>query len=214
MWLRLPVTRTSVLIAVAVVVGMLLLLDQTGHLPGGNGAAPPSRHEASRVASPVATLPSPSAEVVGTGVGGWQQIATRYAELKGYADAHGVIEAAYAAVAAPYAEAVATYQATYPAGHQPETGLEQLVRQHIPNHLRLVELKISPPQPRAKGGYTSNANITVLGADSQAVSQALLALGNPDNGTLWKELTLTVDAKARSLRLEGLLAITLVESAE
>ncbi len=213
MTLRLPATRTSVLIGVAAIVGVLLLLDQTGYLPGGDGAAPPSRSEASRAAAAV-PLPLPPVDAAASRGSGWQQMATRYAELKGYADAHDVIEAAYAAVAAPYSEAVATYQATYPAGGKPEAGLEHLVRQHVSSRLRLVELKISSLRPGAKGGYTSNATIVVLGADSQAISQTLLALGNPDNGTLWKELTLTVDPKTRSLRLEGLLSITLVESAE
>jgi hypothetical protein len=218
----------TLMTALAVILVGLVALDQ-GYITKDVDEKPASRRNApvtqvtekSPVAA-VATAAEPDAVVASTAVapvsaGGaksWQQLAAQYGELKGYLDAKDDIARAYALVSGPYAEAIATYSATYPAGNRPGENLDRFIRQHLSSRLRLVNLKIMPPTPSGQGRYVSTANISLLAADSQAMAQAILDLGNPDNGLLWRELTVIADAAKKTLRVDGQLALTLIESAE
>lgn len=217
MELRRPPLRITLLLGVAVLMAGLIVLDQAGHLPDGGEQAAPRRRPVAPPAA-VATADAAAASVAppssAPAAAPWQQLADRYAELKGYVEGKDGIERAYARVSGPYAEAIATYGATYSAGNRPGDSLDRLVRQHLSGRLRLVELKITPAERQGAGRYTSTARISLLAADSLAMAQAILNLGNPDNGLLWKELSVVVDSGKKTLRLDGQLALTLVESAE
>jgi hypothetical protein len=224
MELRHPPLRITLLLAVAVLMVGLVLLDQFGYLPGGGDESSPRRRLAAQ--SPMAVAPPPSANAPSPAASApvaalaahqqthWQQLAARYAELKGYVEAKDDIERAYTQIGGPYAEAIASYGATYPAGNRPGESLDRFIRQHLSSRLRLVDLKIMPSAERGSGRYVSTAQISLLAADSQAMIQAVLDLGNPDNGLLWKELTVTADATKKTMRADGQLVLTLVESAE
>jgi hypothetical protein len=216
MKLRRPPLRITLLLAFALLMVGLVLLDQ-GYLSDDDKPAPRRRPAAS---AEVAQAPAVRAnEVVmqahSSETVPWRQLAGRYAELKGFVGAKDEIERAYASVSGPYSEGIATYAASYPAGSRPPgENLDRLIRQHLNDRLRVVDLNVTPPTPQGAGRFISTVRISLLSADSQAMTQAILDLGNPDNGLLWKELTLMVDSSKKTLRADGQLALTLIESAE
>lgn len=225
--------RTLVLVTLAMVMFALVLLDQFGYLGGKEEAvpSPQTRHQRqSAPERPIAETPqdtptvqtamqpaseasAPATQVQDDSSASWETLAHRYAVTKGLLEHRESLLQAYQKFAGPYADATATFKGIFAAGSKPGQA-DHYIRELIPSRIKISQLQATPATPLPGGGYMSSANLVLVSSDSTAMQQAILDLGNPDNGTLWKSLIVSVDTGRRQLRLEGQLSVLWVEAAE
>ena len=136
------------------------------------------------------------------------------AELKYFLAHAAEIRARYQAIAAPYAEAVATFVTLYAPDESPQGVANKRLSGLLPAGLELSGPLVSEVTPDDKGALWLTATLSFASADSAAFESALLALGDPANGVLWKELNVTGDPDKRMLRASGTLRLLMVEQVE
>lgn len=136
------------------------------------------------------------------------------AELKHFLAYAPQVRARYSAIAAPYAESVATFAALYPAGASPAESAKKGVAALLPKNVEMSDFMVARAEPGDKGATWLNATLVLDSGDSEAFGKAVLALGDAANGSVWKELTIAADAERRTLRASGQLALLAVEQAE
>ena len=135
-------------------------------------------------------------------------------ELKHFLAYAPQIRARYSAIAAPYAESVATFAALYPTGASPAESAKKGVAALLPKNVEMSDFMVARSRPDDKGATWLNATLVLNSSDSEAFGKAVLALGDAANGSVWKELTIAADAEHRTLRASGQLALLAVEQAE
>ena len=142
------------------------------------------------------------------------QLLRESAELKYFLAHAAEIRAHYQAIAAPYAEAVATFATLYAPDESPQRIAQKRLTDLLPAAVELSGPLVSEVAPDDKGALWLTATLSFTSADSAAFETALIALGDPANGVLWKELSVTGDPEKRILRASGTLRVLMVERAE
>ena len=136
------------------------------------------------------------------------------AELKHFLAYAPQVRARYHAIAAPYAESVATFATLYPAGETPAEIVKKRVAGLLPKNVEMSDLMIAQANPSDKGATWLAATLVLSSGDSEAFEKAILTLGDAANGTIWKRMTIAGDAEHRTLHASGQLALLMVEQAE
>jgi hypothetical protein len=186
--------RTLLLGATALVLVALTIFEYTAGKPGGNDSDP---------ARPAASGDERLAEK-------WDKIA----RLRYYRDNAPVIRQRYATIAVPYAESIAGFAALHPPGADAKSVAEQAVRDLLPAGVELKDILLAEAAKPVAGIVWLTATVSLASGDSQALSAALLALGNAGNGMIWKELSLGVDTANRRIQAKGELTLIAIEQAE
>ena len=144
-----------------------------------------------------------------------QALRQRLEYLRSVAHHSGEIRQAYAKVALPYAEAMASLPTWFGAGRDPKEALERAVRGLAADSGVEVEALVAgTPQRVAPGVYETVATVSVRAGDSNAMLRFLTDAGRPGNGMVWNGFQLSADTQARQLMLAGELRVLLIESAE
>jgi hypothetical protein len=141
-------------------------------------------------------------------------LAKEAAELKYFLAHASQVRARYQAIAVPYAESVATFATLYAAGENPAEAAKKRIAGLLPKSVVMSDLLIAQANVSEKGATWLDATLVLNGSDSDAFEQAILALGDPANGTIWKGMTIAGDAEHRTLRASGQLALLMVEQVE
>jgi hypothetical protein len=136
------------------------------------------------------------------------------AELKYFLAHAPEIRGRYQAIAVPYAEAVATFATLYNPGESPQAVAKQRLAGLMPAGVDVSGLLVSEAAPTERGAVWLTATLSFSSKDSAAFETALLALGDPANGTLWKEMEVGSDPETRTLRASGKLLVLMVEQNE
>ena len=124
------------------------------------------------------------------------------------------IRGRYQAIAVPYAEAVASFVTLYGPGESPQAIAKKRLSGLLPPGVDLSGLLVSEAPATSKGAVWLTATLSLSSRDSAAFEAAVLALGDPANGTLWKELDIGSDPETRTLRASGKLLALMVEQSE
>jgi hypothetical protein len=136
------------------------------------------------------------------------------AELKHFLAHAPEVRARYQAIAVPYAEAVATFGTLYAPGESPQAVARKRLSGLLPAPVDVSGLLVSEVNPSDRGAVWLTATLSFGSNDSAAFETAVLKLGDPANGTLWKELSIASDVEARTLRASGKLLLLMVEQSE
>ena len=141
-------------------------------------------------------------------------LAREAAELKYFLAHASQVRARYQTIAVPYAESVATFATLYPAGEDPAEIAKKRIAGLLPKNVEMSGLLIAQANTNEKGATWLTATLVLSGNDSDAFEQAILALGDAANGTVWKEMTIVGDVEHRTLRASGQLALLMIEQVE
>lgn len=136
------------------------------------------------------------------------------AELKHFIAHAPQVRARYHAIAAAYAESVATFATLYTAGASPAEIAKKRVAGLLPKNVEMSDLMVAQANASDKGATWLTATLVLSSSDSEAFEKAILSLGDAFNGTIWKGMTIASDAEHRTLRASGQLALLMVEQAE
>lgn len=183
--------RTAVLVAVAGVLAALVIAD---YWSGGAAKRDPARVRAESAAA--AGLP---AEVK---------------RMRGALLAREPIDAAYARVAVPYAERMATLRTYYTRQLAPRDIVLGALREALAQTpgVEIADAVVGVPQPRAPGVALASATVRLRSGDSQAIAAAVREIGRPSSGLVWREFSLLAAPDARTVTLTGMLQALLVEA--
>ena len=193
--------RTVVLAAIALLLAGATVYDYTRK--PGRGASSDEASAPALQGRPANTRPNRIASLV-----------KEAAELKHFLAYAPQIRARYHAIAAPYAESVATFATLYPVGETSAEAAKKGIAGLLPKNVEMSGLMIAQANPSDKGATWLTATLVLSSSDSEAFEKAILALGDAANGTIWKGLTIAGDAEHRTLRASGQLALLMVEQAE
>lgn len=147
---------------------------------------------------------SPSAEQA------WQNI--RYLLLLN--DNARAVAKRYRTLAVPYAEMMATIAVAHDADEKPSDAAKRVLSALLPPVVQIKAVLIAEGAVSTQGNTILSVRLSLESADSLAMQQAVLALGNPAAGMIWRELTLIADSEKRVISLNGLLTVLAVLYAE
>lgn len=123
------------------------------------------------------------------------------------------VQLAYTRLAPVYAEHIAGFVGVHTG--QPHAGLiRDTLAQLIAPGVDTIELLPGGIQARGNGIHDARVILRLSSQDSYAMTQTLLALGDPASGVAWEEFDLVANPDDRSLALTGRLVLTLIEPAE
>lgn len=120
----------------------------------------------------------------------------------------------YQTLAVPYAEMMATIAVAHDADEKPNDAAKRVLLASLPPVVQIKALLIAEGAVSTQGNTILSVRLSLESADSQAMQQAVLALGNPAAGMVWRELTLIADSEKRVISLNGLLTVQAVLYAE
>ncbi len=222
----LKINRTVVMSVIAVLLTALTLLDRltvgdSSHplnltepsvahsppVPRARGATEPAIGESTPIRAPVSakTSSEPSAAILA-----WQNIRT-LSLLNANAP---TVTKRYQLLAAPYGEMIAAMAVLYDGDEKPEDAVRRAIPALLPPVVQIKALLIADGAVSTQGNTLLSVSLSLESADSQAIQQAVLALGNPAAGMVWRELTLIADSEKRLVSLSGLLSVLAVPYAE
>jgi hypothetical protein len=124
------------------------------------------------------------------------------------------IRTRYQTIAVPYAEAVATFATLYASDESPQAVAKQRLSALLPAGMSVTGPLISEANPTDAGTVWLTATLSFSSSDSAAFETAILRLGDPANGTLWKELSIASNLEQRTLQASGKLVLLMVERNE
>lgn len=212
--LRIPfkVNRTVVLGGVAVVLTVLTFLDYTAQPGSPASSAPRSQRTSPAVAASSEITPAPAGSRAGqpSASAAWQEIRW-LSRLQENAPA---VTSRYQALAAPYAEMMAGVAVLHGAGEKPEAAARRAIGALLPPDVQVKALLVADGAVAQHGNTLLTVNLSLESPDSQAMQQALMALGNPAAGLVWRELALSADGEKRLIQLTGLLSVLAIRHAE
>jgi len=177
---------------------ILTVLDYTAR-PGSSNS-PAARVSAAR---PVAAgPPAPNAA--------WQEIRA----LSRLRENAAAVTNRYQALAVPYAETMAEVAVLHGAGEKPEAAAKRAIGALLPPVVQVKALLVADGAVTQQGNTRLTVNLSLESADSRALQLAVMALGNPAAGLVWRELALSADSETRLIRLTGLLSVLAIRHAE
>ena len=141
-------------------------------------------------------------------------LAGEIAELRYFLAHAPEVRARYQKIAVPYAESVATFATLYPKGEDPVAVAKKYLAGLLVAPIKLGDVLISAAPGGDQGAVMLTANLNFASNDSLAFEKALLTLGDANNGTVWKELTVNSNADQRELKAVGQLTLLMVEQVE
>lgn len=177
------------------------------------------RHTVARVATLPATgestpLPAPAASRNSpeppSALQAWQNIRT----LSLLNENALAVAKRYQALAVPYAEMMAAMAVMHEGDEKPEEAAKRALPALLPAAVQIKAFLVADGAVSTQGNTLLSVNLSLQSADSQAMQQAVLALGNPAAGMVWRELTLIADSEKRLISLSGLLSVLAVRYAE
>ena len=186
--------RTLLLGATALLLVVLTIFEYTAGKPGGNDSAP------ARQAAPADDRLAEK----------WDKIA----RLRYYRDNAPAIRQRYETIAVPYVESIAGFATLHPPGVDVRQMAERAVRDLLPAGVELKDILLAEAEKPVAGIVWLTATVNLASSNSQALSAALLVLGNTVNGMVWKELSLGVDTVNRRIQAKGELTLVAIEQAE
>jgi len=192
-------TRTLVLGAIAFLLVAVTAYDYSGGIARRGDPAPVE--EGSQVQRKV-----PRSRV--------SELLRETGELKYFLAHAPEIRARYQAIAVPYAEAVATFATLYSSDESPQAAAKKRLLALLPAGMDVNGPLISEANPTDGGTVWLTATLSFGSNDSAAFETAVLSLGDPANGMLWKELSIASDFEKRALRATGKLLLLMVEQSE
>ena len=154
---------------------------------------------------------SPKQETSPSRIGGLIREASELKYLLGHAPE---IRGRYQAIAVPYAEAVASFVTLYNPGESPQAVARSRLAALVPAGVNLSGLLVSEGASTDRGAVSLTATLSFASNDSAAFETAILALGDPANGMVWKELNIGSDSENRTLQASGKLLMLMVEQSE
>jgi hypothetical protein len=129
--------------------------------------------------------------------------------------AHGrEIRTRYQAIAVPYVEAVATFVTLFGPGESPQAVAKERLAKLLPPGVEIGALLVSEVNPTDKGAVWLTATLSLSSNDSVAFRNAVLALGDATNGTVWQELSMAADSEKRTLRGTGKVLLLMIQQVE
>ncbi len=194
---------------VAVLLTALTFLDYTVG-PGSSGAPSPRRVSAvPAVSEPASALNTQRGGHSSAGRA-WQEIRT-LSLLQENAQA---VAGRYQALAAPYAEMMAGVAVLHGADEKPEVAAKRALGALLPPTVQIKALLVADGAVAQQGNTLLAVNLSLESVDSQAMQQAMMTLGNPAAGLVWRELALSADSEKHLITLTGLLSVLAVRYAE
>jgi hypothetical protein len=198
-----PSRRTTLLAMAALMLAALTVYDQMHGLGGDRGKSRKGS-ASSATAGTAISAPAPSR------TDPWRDVA----QLRHYLAHATTIRKRYQTIAVPYAEAVATFATFYVADRPLRETATGAVRGLLPAGVEVQDLLVAEFAPDPQGIVRAEATISLVSADSQAMSSALLALGDAANGMIWKTLSLAADPERRRIQAKGQIAMVMLPRAE
>lgn len=186
--------RTILLVGVTLILGVFLLIDQ-GFWPNHQVARPKN----SQATSGKALNESPSESLQNL-----QEIVRRRQE----------IIKQYQRIGVPYAEAMGALIGFVSTGQINETEIRNALLQSLPEAVELNEVVVGQGVAGKGGSQVLPITLSITSRNSQALTSALLMLGNPANGSLWQEFNLKSDPQQRLIGMEGTLMLLALSPAE
>lgn len=125
------------------------------------------------------------------------------------------VNSAYMQAVEPYAITMAGAQTLMPKGQDPRAFLERMIRDAVTQHgpVRDLSLVVGESAARGDGIHQLRITLSFVGGDRTALG-LISALGLPERGSLWDELTVTADPKSKTVSVSGQLVAMVIEAAE
>lgn len=143
------------------------------------------------------------------------QLRARIASFQRVIAARDAINAAYFDAVGPYAEAMAAVGTLMPKGGDPKGFAEKVVREKIAALGPVRDLTVNSGEiSRHEDGIAEVPVSLSFVSGSQTALALVGVLGRPEQGVAWDELTLTPDARARSVQVAGRVTALVIEEAE
>ena len=120
----------------------------------------------------------------------------------------------YRTLAIPYAEMMAEVAVVHGADEKPDAAAKRAIAALLPPTVQIKALLVTDGGLVQQGNTLLSVNLSLESADSLAMQQAVMALGNPAAGLVWRELALNADGEKHRIALTGLLSILAVRYAE
>lgn len=201
------VNRTGVMGGVAALLAVVTFLDYTG----GTGSSGSSASRAQR-SSAADTLTSASARAGGHASASqlWQEIRA----LSRLAENAPAVTRQYQSLAVPYAEMMAEVAVVHGPDEKPEAAAKRALAALLPPAVQIKALLVADGALAQQGNTLLTVKLSLESDDSQAMQQALLALGNPAAGMVWRELSLSADSEKRLVAIGGQLSVLAIQHAE
>ena len=124
------------------------------------------------------------------------------------------IKARYPAIAAAYAESIATFATILKAGESPANAAKKALRSLLAPEVKLDEVLVSEVPYHHQGALWLTVNLSLSSHDSAAFSKTLVALGDASNGMVWQKLNMLATPDQSALQATGQLAMLMVENVE
>ena len=204
------INRTAVMGGIAVLLTALTLLDYT--VGPGSSQLSGARSPLDDSAAPAGNEPAPGASRAGPAAASraWQEIQT----LSRLRENAAVVADRYRTLAIPYAEMMAEVAVVHGADEKPDAAAKRAIAALLPPTVQIKALLVTDGGLVQQGNTLLSVNLSLESADSLAMQQAVMALGNPAAGLVWRELALNADGEKHRIALTGLLSILAVRYAE
>jgi hypothetical protein len=209
------ITRTVVMGGVAVLLTALTLFDLlsggAGNPSSGRARSKPAAESgiAPVIAGSTSTPAGKRAEHSSASQL-WQEIRT----LSQLRENSPAVVRRYQALAAPYAEAMAEVAVLHGVDEKPEDAAKRALGALLPPSVQIKALLVADGAVSQQGNTLLTVNLSLESPDSLAMQQAIMMLGNPAAGLVWRELTLSADGDKRVIQLAGVLSALAVRYAE
>lgn len=143
------------------------------------------------------------------------QVRARIDSFKRVVLARDAIDKAYFDAVGGYAEAMAPALTFMPKGGEPKAFAEKAVREAIAAQGPVRNLVVTLGEASSLGDGVTEVPVSIaFVSGNQTALATVAALGLPEKGVLWEELSLGADAKTQTVSLAGRLAALVIEAAE
>jgi hypothetical protein len=109
---------------------------------------------------------------------------------------------------------VATFVTLFGPGESPQAVAKERLAKLLPPGVEIGALLVSEVNPTDKGAVWLTATLSLSSNDSVAFRNAVLALGDATNGTVWQELSMAADSEKRTLRGTGKVLLLMIQQVE
>lgn len=144
-----------------------------------------------------------------------QQLRARIASFQRVVSARDAIDQAYFDAVGGYAEAMAGALTFMPKGGEPKSFADKVVRETIAAQgtVRNLVVTLGEASVRGEGVTEVPVSVAFIGGSDTALA-TVSALGVPEKGLLWEDLTVTADAKTQTVSVAGRVSALIIEAAE
>jgi hypothetical protein len=140
----------------------------------------------------------------------WREIRT----LTQLQDNAAAVTKRYQALAVPYAEMMAEVAVVQDADEKPEAAAKRGLGALLPAEVQIKALLVADDAVKQQDNTLLTVSLSLESSDSRAMQQAVLALGNPAAGLVWRELSVSADSEKRLIQTSGVLSVLSIRMAE